>query len=71
MKTLVTFWQNEDGVVTIDWVALSAGILLLGIALIYAIFNIGVASTSASIIGTLQTTANINTGSPPKPSDFK
>ncbi len=36
------FVSDDTGAVTIDWVALTAGILLLGIMVIYAIFNGGV-----------------------------
>jgi hypothetical protein len=39
--------------VTIDWVALTAGILLLGILVVYSIFNGGVASLVSSINTTL------------------
>lgn len=42
MLTFHHFLSDEDGAVTIDWVALTAGILLLGIAVIYAIFSEGV-----------------------------
>ena len=42
---------------TIDWVALTAGILLLGIMVVYAIFNGGVSSLVSSINDTLRTAA--------------
>jgi hypothetical protein len=49
MTELTRFISDDDGAVTIDWVALTAGILLLGIMVIYAIFNNGVAGTVLSI----------------------
>jgi Flp pilus assembly pilin Flp len=42
MTKFAQFIRDEDGAVTIDWVALTAGILLLGIAVVYAIFESGV-----------------------------
>ena len=43
MKIYREFFRDDTGAVTIDWVALTAGILLLGIMAVYAIFNGGVA----------------------------
>jgi len=43
------FVRNRRGAVTIDWVGLSGAILLMGIVLVYALFNYGVGSTSSSI----------------------
>ncbi len=42
MTILDTFVSDDAGAVTIDWVALTAGVLLLGIVVVYAIFNNGV-----------------------------
>lgn len=42
MTMFTKFLRNESGAVTIDWVALTAGILLLGIAVVYGIFREGV-----------------------------
>ncbi len=53
MKIYGEFFRDDTGAVTIDWVALTAGILLLGIMVIYAIFNGGVASLVTSINATL------------------
>jgi hypothetical protein len=39
---LSRFLGDETGAVTIDWVALTAGILLLGIAVVYGVFEGGV-----------------------------
>ena len=49
MTKFYNFIRDEDGAVTIDWVALTAGILLLGIAVVYGIFNNGVSELMASI----------------------
>jgi hypothetical protein len=43
MKIYREFLRDDTGAVTIDWVALTAGVLLLGIMVVYAIFNGGVA----------------------------
>ncbi|MEM9735270.1 MAG: hypothetical protein AAF908_01525 [Pseudomonadota bacterium] len=48
-----TFLKAEDGAVTIDWVALTAGTLLLGIALVYGVFNQGVDPLGAEVSATL------------------
>ena len=49
MTMIRSYLLDETGAVTIDWVALTAGILLLGIALVYGIFNTGVSSLSTKI----------------------
>ena len=52
--TKFTMFLNDDaGAVTIDWVALTAGILLLGIMVVYAIFNNGVSSLVSKVNSTL------------------
>ena len=37
MTKFMNFIRDEDGAVTLDWVALSAGVVLLGIAVIAAL----------------------------------
>lgn len=49
MTNLRNFLRDDAGAVTIDWVALTAGILLLGIAVVYAIFRGGVADVVGDI----------------------
>ena len=44
MTKFTEFLSDDAGAVTIDWVALTAGILLLGIMVVYAIFNNGVST---------------------------
>lgn len=51
------FLNDEAGAVTIDWVALTAGILLLGIAVVYGIFNTGVAGLASKVNSNLINTA--------------
>jgi len=53
VKKLRGMFRDESGAVTVDWVALTAGILLLGIAVVYAIFNVGVKPLSTKIARTL------------------
>lgn len=63
---LKTFLHDETGAVTIDWVALTAGILLLGITLVYAIFNNGVAPLTQNINSSLAAAGtNVDTGDAP------
>ena len=69
MTKLHHFLSDDAGAVTIDWVALTAGILLLGIMVVYAIFNSGVNSLVANINSTLKgvsssvTLTNVTIGS--------
>jgi uncharacterized integral membrane protein len=46
---LMRFAQEDTGAVTIDWVALTAGILLLGIVVVFSVFNVGVSPVVAAI----------------------
>ncbi len=63
MTKFTKFLSDDTGAVTIDWVALTAGILLLGIMVVYAIFNNGVAGIVLSINSTLTTVSTaVNTG---------
>lgn len=49
------FRADEAGAITIDWVALTSGVLLLGIAVVYAIFNSGVTPLTNTVNGQLKT----------------
>lgn len=65
------FIGDETGAVTIDWVALTAGILLLGIAVVYGVFEGGVKPLTASINGHLSQAVSVPTDvSAGPPSDF-
>jgi hypothetical protein len=55
------FLSDDAGAVTIDWVALTAGILLLGIMVVYAIFNNGVSVLVSNVNSTLE---SVNTNVP-------
>lgn len=65
------FLSDEAGAITIDWVAITASILLLGTGAVYMIFNDGVVSASENI-DTFATdlTSSIVVGTPPDPADF-
>lgn len=52
-KLLRCFRCDDTGAVTIDWVALTSGILLLGIMVVYSIFNVGVSSLVSNVGSTL------------------
>ncbi len=54
MTKFTKFLSDDAGAVTIDWVALTAGILLLGIMVVYAIFNNGVSSLVSNVNSTLE-----------------
>jgi hypothetical protein len=65
MTKFTKFLSDDAGAVTIDWVALTAGILLLGIMVVYAIFNGGVNNLVSKINSTLSgvtTSATLVTG---------
>lgn len=63
MTKFANFLSDDAGAVTIDWVALTAGILLLGIMVVYAIFNNGVSPLVSNINSTLSgVTTDINVG---------
>ena len=63
MTKFSKFLADDAGAVTIDWVALTAGILLLGIMVVYAIFNNGVSSLVSSVNSTLKDVgAGVNIG---------
>ncbi len=66
MTIFTKFLSDDAGAVTIDWVALTAGILLLGIMVVYAIFNGGVSKLVSNINETLSTiTTDVNVGTTP------
>ncbi len=63
MTKFTKFLSDDAGAVTIDWVALTAGILLLGIMVVYAIFNNGVSTLVSNVNTTLMGVAtNISVG---------
>ena len=71
MTKFMNFLRDETGAVTIDWVALTAGILLLGITLVYSIFNNGVGSLATNINSSLTAAGtNVDTGAAPSQGTF-
>ena len=60
MMKLKKFLKEEDGAVTIDWVALTAGIVLLGMAVVYGIFSSGVDPLVSSINAELLGAGDLN-----------
>lgn len=38
---LRTFFADKSGAVTVDWVALTAAVVIIGIGLVYAVFGTG------------------------------
>ncbi len=64
MTKFTKFLSDDAGAVTIDWVALTAGILLLGIMVVYAIFNNGVSSLVSNVNSTLESVStDVSVGS--------
>ena len=53
MAKFFKFLGDDAGAVTIDWVALTAGIMLMGILVAYAIFNDGVSKMVSNVNPTL------------------
>ncbi len=56
MSAMMQFLRSEDGAVTVDWVVLTSGIVVLAMAAIYAV-NGSVASSSNGLAN--QITAGI------------
>ncbi len=48
MTNLAKFLSDDAGAATIDWVILAAGVLLLGIMVVYEVYNIGVSSLDSN-----------------------
>ena len=53
MTKFTEFFSDDAGAVTIDWITLTAGILLLGIVVVYAIFNGGMSDLIPNVNSTL------------------
>ena len=65
------FWKDTSGAVTVDWVALTAGVLLVGITVVYAIYTDGVGALSKSLNSAMSSVdAGIDTGDVPAQSTF-
>jgi hypothetical protein len=58
--------DNESGAVTVDWVALTAGIIVVGLAIVWYIMDEGVDVLAGKIVtGLEQVDPGVTTGSPP------
>ena len=53
MTKFTEFFSDDAGAVTIDWITLTAGILLLGIVVVYAIYNGGWSNMAPNVNSTL------------------
>ena len=53
MTKFTEFFNDDAGAVTIDWITLTAGILLLGIMVVYAIYNGGLSNLTPNINSSL------------------
>jgi len=58
MTTFIKFIGDDAGAITIDWTALTAGVLVLGILIVYSIFNDGVSVLVTSVTETLSTVSS-------------
>lgn len=65
------FFQDEAGGMTVDWVALSASILMLAVALVYALFSDGVADLVGVVQTTLSDQSSLDPGPAPDQSTFE
>ena len=65
------FVKDTSGAVAIDWVALAAGVLMVGIALVYAVYTNGVADLTRSLNSAMVSIdAGIDTGAAPSQDTF-
>ncbi len=53
MTKFTEFFSDDAAAVTIDWITLTAGILLLGIMVVYAIYNGGLSNLTPNVNSTL------------------
>jgi len=69
VKRVRCFCSDDAGAVTIDWVALTSGILMLGILVVYAIFNVGVSPVIDDVNSILITSSDLDVGAAPMLND--
>ena len=50
MMTVTEFYDDQDGGAAIDWVALVAAVVLMGVAVVYGIFDGGVSNLTTRIL---------------------
>lgn len=66
---MLRFVRNESGAVTIEWVTLTAGGLLLGMALVWSIFSNGVNPVAENVSAQISTVEIVGTGDAPSLND--
>ena len=49
MATLIRFWNDDEGLVTLEWVALAAAVIMMAVGVVSVIQ--GKVNTAASTIG--------------------
>lgn len=60
------FIRDESGVVTVDWVALTGGLVMLGLAVVYSIYGTGATPLVMTVSDTLSShTTNVTIPSTP------
>jgi hypothetical protein len=64
------FLGDDAGAVAVDWIVLTAGILVVGMVVIYAILNGGMASAVIEINSIATDLTSIDVGTPPDPVSF-
>lgn len=65
------FWEDTSGAVTVDWVALAAGVLVVGITVVYALYTDGIGELTKSLNSAMSSIdAGIDTGDAPAQSTF-
>ena len=55
MTKFTKFLDDTTGAITIDWVALTAGVIMLKLLVVFSIFNNGVSGLASKINSTLST----------------
>ena len=58
MTKFTEFFGDDAGAITIDWVVLTAGIMLMGVLVAYAILNNGVSTMVSNFNPTLEGTSS-------------
>lgn len=53
MTKLKLLLRDCDGAITVDWVTLTGAVLLVGIMVVYAIYNNGVSSLVSNVNSTM------------------
>ena len=67
VRKLRAFLSEDNGVATIDWVAITAASMLLGVAIAYHIYDIGLTPMVESISADLAGVEIVDPGPNPAP----